>query len=215
MRRYDLVIWDWNGTLLDDVAANMEAIDTLLAVRGLPLLKSKESYLDRFRFPIVDYYGELGFDVAPDSFRLIAEEYVRVYGELAGKIDVFTGTREVLAALSEAGVRQAIVSAAETVRLRGEVSERGIEGYFTDILGTSDNRGDGKVTVGLSFIEACGVPRDRILFVGDMKHDADVASACGCDVIAVAMGHMSKKRLVEAGIRTVDCITDVTDAVLG
>ena len=135
MRRYDLVVWDWNGTLLDDVDVNIRTINILLEKRGIPPVKSREDYLDRFRFPIIDYYAELGFDVVNEDFAYIAEDYINVYRKEAEDAGLFPGTVEVLSALKAAGIRQVIVSAAEGVRLRGEVKARGIDGYFTDILG--------------------------------------------------------------------------------
>ncbi len=209
MRRYDLVVWDWNGTLLDDVDVNIRTINVLLEKRGIAPVKSREDYLSRFRFPIIDYYTELGFDVVNEDFADIAEDYINVYRKEAEDAGLFPGTEDVLCALKEAGIRQVIVSAAEGVRLRGEVKSRGIDGYFTDIIGKGDNRGDGKLSLGREFVASAGVAADRILFVGDMDHDAELALACGCDAVMVAKGHMSKERLEALGLKVMSDVTDV------
>ena len=49
---YSHVLWDFNGTLLDDVGIGMEAINALLAPRGLPTLKTRAEYHRHFQFPI-------------------------------------------------------------------------------------------------------------------------------------------------------------------
>lgn len=55
------IIWDWNGTLLDDVGLSLEAINIVLARYNLPPLR-KERYLEIFTFPVIEYYRELGFN---------------------------------------------------------------------------------------------------------------------------------------------------------
>ena len=51
---YTYCIWDFNGTLFDDIDAGIKAVNTLLAERGLPTLDSKEKYHQVFDFPIID-----------------------------------------------------------------------------------------------------------------------------------------------------------------
>ena len=209
MRRYDLVIWDWNGTLLSDVDVNVRTINILLEKRGIPQIPSKEAYLDRFRFPVIDYYEELGFNTRVENFSDIADDYINVYSTEARNAGLFEGAREVLERVRGMGVRQAIVSAADGDRLRCEVKARGIDGYFTDIIGKGDNRGDGKIALGQGFVVSSGVPAERILFVGDMEHDAELAAACGCDCVLIARGHMSRARLESIGVPVVDDISCV------
>ena len=56
------VIWDFNGTILDDVAAGIASVNKMLSDRSLPTIKDKEHYRKIFRFPIIEYYRSLGFD---------------------------------------------------------------------------------------------------------------------------------------------------------
>ena len=103
--------------------------------------------------------------------------------------------------------------AADGDRLRGEVKSHGIDGYFTDIIGKGDNRGDGKIAHGQGFVNSTGVPASKILFVGDMEHDAELAAACGCDCLLVARGHMSCERLEKLGVPVVPTDSTGTDFV--
>ena len=61
------IIWDWNGTLLDDLDLSLESVNILLEERNLPAL-SVEKYKDIFCFPIVDYYVKAGFDFEKEAF---------------------------------------------------------------------------------------------------------------------------------------------------
>jgi phosphoglycolate phosphatase len=64
--RYRHIVWDWNGTLLDDLDYSIGVMNTLLARRALPLL-DRARYHALFDFPVRDYYYRLGFDQASDS----------------------------------------------------------------------------------------------------------------------------------------------------
>jgi len=67
------IIWDWNGTLLDDVDICIDTINALLSkYKKKPI--SKESYKSLFTFPVQNYYSKLGFDLSLESFKKIKEE---------------------------------------------------------------------------------------------------------------------------------------------
>ena len=57
-----LVLWDWNGTLLDDVALCVDALNRLLRIYHYPQQYSLAQYREIFGFPIEDYYIRAGFD---------------------------------------------------------------------------------------------------------------------------------------------------------
>ena len=66
--RYTDVIWDFNGTLLDDADAGLACVEELLRRRGLPPLGSLARYREVFRFPIRDYYTDIGFDFSREPW---------------------------------------------------------------------------------------------------------------------------------------------------
>ena len=60
------IIWDWNGTLLNDLDLSVSTINTLLYKRELPLLKN-DTYKEVFSFPVKDYYQAVGFDFMKEN----------------------------------------------------------------------------------------------------------------------------------------------------
>ena len=62
--RPELVLWDWNGTLLDDVELCENALNRLLQRYGYPQRYDHEQYRAIFGFPVEDYYVRAGFDFA-------------------------------------------------------------------------------------------------------------------------------------------------------
>jgi len=62
MDRIGGIIWDWNGTLLNDIQLCVQTINEMLDKRNLPLL-SVNDYKDVFSFPVKNYYQKIGFDL--------------------------------------------------------------------------------------------------------------------------------------------------------
>ena len=62
MKNYDCIIWDFNGTIFNDVNIGIESINVLLKRRGLKEISDINEYRESFGFPIVEWYKHLGFD---------------------------------------------------------------------------------------------------------------------------------------------------------
>ena len=58
--KYKNVVWDWNGTLLNDVKVGVNTLNDMLGRRGLPLL-SVEDYKEKFGFPVIDFYDRVRY----------------------------------------------------------------------------------------------------------------------------------------------------------
>ena len=199
MKHYDTILWDWNGTLLDDLALNLKVENRLLERRGLQQMGSKEVYLDYFGFPIIRFYERLGFDFSKEKYTDVADEYIEVLRELSEEATLFADAQPVLEALRKEGLRQIIISAAEETLLHAQVKAFGIADYFDAVLGSSDNLGQSKVETALGFLRGHGLDPARALFIGDTTHDHETAEALGCDCVFVSRGHNSRARLLATG----------------
>ncbi|MDR1274565.1 MAG: HAD hydrolase-like protein, partial [Odoribacteraceae bacterium] len=136
MKKYKHVIWDWNGTLLDDVAASVRAINCMLAARALPAVTTRR-YRERFGFPVRPYYESLGFDLSREDWHAISVEYVETYASLAGGVALTAGARAALAAIRRAGARQHVLSALKEDLLEGMLERFGIREYFDVVRGST------------------------------------------------------------------------------
>ena len=126
-----VIIWDWNGTLLDDTQAAVDALNLMLGRRSLKSL-SLEFYKERFRFPARDFYEEIGIKVRDDEWDELAKEYHSTYATFPVKLA--EGVVEALEAVSRAGLRQVIASALRNDLLKAQVSSFGIAEYFSEVL---------------------------------------------------------------------------------
>ena len=105
------VLWDWNGTLLDDVNLCVDALNRLLQQHGYPQRYDIPRYREIFGFPIRDYYVRAGFDFSRDPFDALAAGYMAMYIPESAACPLMPGALQALALLRGAGVRQTILSA--------------------------------------------------------------------------------------------------------
>jgi len=188
------VIWDWNGTLLDDVDACVGAINRMLLRRGLPRIDTA-AYRMIFDFPVRNYYERLGFNLDAEDWDAVAIEFHDHYGELAIHAPLRDGITDVLGALRAAAVPMSVLSACETSILNRMLAERGIHDCFGRILGLDNLHAASKLDNGRVLARELNLPPDEILLVGDTSHDHDVAAAIGIRCILLAGGHQHESRL--------------------
>ena len=213
MKKYNCIIWDWNGTLLDDVALNKGIADAMLEKRGLRPVESMEYYLREFDFPVIDFYRKVGFDLENEDFALIAREYACLYNENYPTADIFPDVTEILSLIKHSGREQLIISATEQGYLLKQVAYFELEHFFTDILGTGNVLGNSKIETAIRWMKDKGYNPDEVLFIGDTLHDKETARAIGCDCALVARGHNSKERLLATGCEVYDNLGFLKDVV--
>lgn len=208
---YQAVFWDWNGTLLDDTAANIAAVNESLKKRGLPLL-TPDVHAENFCFPIKDYYEKIGFDFTKDSYDDLAEEFTAFY--LSQEYSLRKNAKKTLEKLFLNSVKQYVLSASEKNILVSAIKEYGLNCFFTDVIALDNLRAQSKIEAGRAYLEKHR-PAGKILMVGDTHHDIETAQALGMDCVLVNSGNLSKRRLEETGVKVVDDMWEIVKIVLG
>ena len=208
--RPQFCVWDWNGTLLDDVGVCIDTMNALLEKRGLARL-TLARYREIFTFPVEEYYRAAGFDFAREPFTELAREYIVPYNKAAQGCGLCSGAREALEWLRQQGVRQVVVSASHEDALREQVEQQGVAGYFEAVLGIRDVLGAGKAGLARAYLRAQGADFTQAWCVGDTLHDHQVAREMGCPCLLVAQGHQSAAKLREAGVPVLQSLTALPD----
>lgn len=197
--KYKNVVWDWNGTLLDDVQVSVDTINRMLRKKRLDEL-TVEKYKAVFGFPVKEYYEGIGYDFNRDDWEAISLDFVDTYAELSKDVVLTSGVNSVLARLKEFGVRQYVLSALQEDLLEEMLERFGIRDYFEGVCGSDNIYADGKVARGERMLQVYSIDPRETLMVGDTLHDAEVAEALGFDIRLYAGGHNSAERLREKGI---------------
>lgn len=205
---YQHIIWDWNGTLLDDAWLCIEIMNGMLTRRGLPGL-TPSRYETIFDFPVEGYYRALGYDFEADPFETLSDEFMGQYNARMFECPLHDGAREALAAAGRLGFTQSVLSAMHEKQLLRLLDHLGVRDLFTDIVGLPDHHARGKVETGKRWIAGQAIPPGAMLFVGDTTHDYEVAAALGVDAALVHSGHHSRARLAATGARLLPSLADL------
>ena len=206
------IIWDWNGTLLDDLDLSLESVNVLLKERNIPTL-SIEKYKDIFGFPVVDYYVKAGFDFEKEAFEVPAKQYVKLYAAGASELKLFPDVVDTLTFFKENNYRQIVLSAMKDDNLKLMIHNAEISHFFDGIFGIKDNYAREKVSLGKQVVENLKLNPAECLMIGDTLHDAEVSEQCGFNYILFSGGHVSKQRLETKGKKIINSLSELKQIV--
>ncbi len=207
--KYSHVLWDFNGTILNDVDVGVESANILLKRHGLKELTSVDDYRKIFCFPIIDYYKKLGFDFNKTPYNELAVEWVDIYNSLVYKAKVYDGIIQLLTKIKNAGAEQLILSATELKMLTLQLKSIGVSEYFNTVLGTGNIYAYSKKEIAVNWANR-EKPQNAVL-IGDTTHDKEVADAAGFNCILIAYGHEDRQRLLETGAKVVSSAKEIFD----
>jgi phosphoglycolate phosphatase len=208
INKYKHIIWDWNGTLFNDVELSLDIINKILLGMNLNPM-SITGYKDIFTFPIKDYYTKTGMDFEKYSFEEVGSHWITEYEKRRYEGKLYEGAREVLQFISDNRQRQSILSAYSQTTLVEIVTYFKLENYFSHLVGLDNIYADSKIELGKEFIKILRNEKDEILLIGDTVHDYEVASEIGINCILIADGHQSKDVLLKCGVPVLDNIKEI------
>ena len=203
------VVFDFNGTILDDVMVGLKAenvcIKTFLNRPPLTL----DEYLHVFTFPVKSYYEKIGFNWNDGyTYEEVGDLWFKMYREFRNEYKVFDGVEQMLIKNHELGNKNILLSASSLVELKVQLEELGISQYFDEVLGIDNIYAESKVEIAVKWIQ--GKNPDDCMFIGDSLHDLESAKAMGIkNCVLVAKGHQAKDILVKEWDNVVDDIREV------
>ncbi len=207
---YKHIIWDWNGTLFNDVELCAGTMNFLLKQESHPTISLKK-YKEIFTFPVVDYYKIAGHTFAKNSFEVLGKQFMDEYEKKKLDCGLYPGAVEILEELSYQDFTQHLLSAYEQESLNKIVRHFGIKDYFKYIIGLDNIYASGKMQLGknlLSLIRKNG-KSEKILLIGDTTHDFEVAKELGVDCALISHGHQDKERLLKHGVPVFDSFNEL------
>lgn len=206
----DGIIWDWNGTLLDDSEMAVQVMNKILERRNIPQL-SIDLYKEVFTFPVRDYYQKIGFDFENEPFEVPASEFIVHYNELVNSCQLHKDSVQTLTQFKNRGLSQFILSAMQQDTLNQCLERYQIASFFEYVSGLGDHYANSKIENGHQLIAELTLNPKRILLIGDTCHDFEVAQALGCSCVLVTNGHQSRTVLEATGAIVIDCLSQISD----
>lgn len=196
---YAYVVFDWNGTIIDDIGLAVASVNQLCRTQGLFEL-STDLYRKQFCFPIRDFYAKLGFDFTRHSFPTLMDDYLAQFDAQVGGCDLCPGVATLLRQLHQQGTRISVLSASHQETLQRTARAKGVDAYLDHVFGLEASDATGKLDrardLDRRLVRSASA---KVLLIGDTDHDAQVAQDCGWDFLAVATGHQSVERLIGLG----------------
>ena len=211
-KKFEHILWDWNGTLLDDAQICVDAMNQSLKERNMPL-SSLESYKNLFCFPVINYYKLLGFNFDKESFENLSFEFISKYNELSKKSKLIKNAKQVLETYKNKGLKHYILSASQIQSLKLQLNFHGLTNYFEEVIGLDNIFAASKIEAGKNWLNKTGITPEKIIMFGDTIHDYETAVELGCHIALIANGHQSKERLLKTGAPVLDSILETEEFI--
>ena len=212
------VIWDWNGTLLDDARVVIAATTAAFGQAGIVTAVNDEIYRRNFTRPIRLFYERLlGRPVDPEEWVRLDHAFHEEYHRQADRCRLTAGALEALELVSARGWTQSLCSMLPERYLLPAVQAHGIGGYFARVDGlTGGERGGTKMRHLADHVAALSIAPARPVMIGDTVDDAVAAAGAGLDCVLLDGGgglHTSEA-LAEAGVPVVTTLAEAMGLLL-
>lgn len=209
--KYNYCIWDFNGTILDDVDLGIYAINELFKAHNMEKRLERGEYRAKFDFPIKDYYQRVGFDFEKTPYEELAFEWVDIYFSNFDKAKIYSDVVSTLDFIAQMGIRQCVLSASELNSLKKQIEDFGIKHYFEEIMGIDNIYAASKLMLAQSWRSRH--PEDKVMFIGDTTHDIETAKALKADCFIVCAGHQSRERFIGCDATVVSSLTELCELI--
>ncbi|MFI6061534.1 HAD family hydrolase [Streptomyces sp. NPDC051286] len=206
------LVWDWNGTLLDDNEAVVGATNAAFAEVGLEPL-TLEQYREMYCIPIPRFYERLMGRLPTEAeWERMDGIFHRYYTEQRVACGLTAGAAELLAQWQLAGRSQSLLSMYVHEQLVPVVRGYGIERHFTRVDGRTGPSGGSKAQHMERHLAALdGISPERTVVIGDAVDDALAAAHIGAGAVLYTGGSHSRASLEAAGVPVVDSLAEAVE----
>ena len=204
--KYKHIIWDWNGTLLNDTALCVALLNQSGSKRNIPKI-SIQQYREKFLFPIKTFYESVGFNFDNESFEDTNQEFHDSFAKQFKTLALQPFAKETIIKISKTNTVQSILSATMQGKLTEQVGFFDLQHYLENIVGLSSTpSGYGKEYEGSELMMGVDIPASETIIIGDSVLDFSVSQSLGIDCALVYNGHNDMNRLKATGSYTFEHI---------
>ena len=202
------IVWDWNGTLINDTSLCVDILNKLLSIYDQPLI-SIEYYRNNFSFPVSAFYKRISLPSSGKTFDDVSLFFISEYRLKWKECNLHQGVLQILKMIQQLGLRQSILSAGNQSDVELFVNHFKLDCFFNQVFGTNNIKAEGKIELGKKFITNSNLRPEEILLVGDTIHDLQVAKAIGCSVLLFSQGHNSNTQLSGYSVQIINDLMEV------
>ncbi len=185
--RFDLIVFDWDGTLMDSAAAIVRAMQAAACDLGLPAPSD-----ERARYVIGLGLGDALRHAVPElaeaDYPRMVERYRHHYLSRDHELVLFEGVAEMLAGLAGRGRMLGVATGKSRVGLDRALGQTGLGTYFHSTRCADECFSKPHPAMLEQLMDELGVQPERTLMVGDTTHDLQMAKNAGTAALAVSFG---------------------------
>ena len=186
-RAYDLIVFDWDGTLMDSAAAIVASLQGACRDLDLPVpLDEDARYI--IGLGLADALAHILPGLDATQFPRVVERYRHHFLELDAGTALFAGVEEIVAELHGAGYRLAIATGKSRRGLARALAATGLAPYFHASRCADEGHTKPHPGMLLAIMGELGAASRRTLMIGDTTHDLEMARAAGVAALGVAYG---------------------------
>ena len=194
MPRYELLAFDWDGTLFDSTACIVKSIQAAALDLGLAPPPA-----DRAR-QVIGLGLEPALQIAVpelprEQYRELAHAYRRHYFATAHEVTLFDGVAELLPRLVARGHRLAVATGKSRRGLDEALQQVGLQGLFEATRTADETASKPHPQMLHELMDELGVPAHATLMIGDTSHDLQLAANAGVAALAVSFGAHAAEQL--------------------
>ena len=206
--KFQNIVWDWNGTIVNDAWIFVDVMNKILKHNNLPVITLSE-YRNNFCFPIQSYWKSLGFQFTPEKFNQLNTHFISEYQKKIFLPKLHRGIFTFLNNFNKQGLQQFILSASENTLLQQSVHFYKLNFLFKNVLGVNNLNATGKKELGHLLFKQYNLKPHITLIVGDTEYDYDVAKFLNCSVVLISHGHINHQRLLKTGAIVVKSLREL------
>ncbi|MDQ3025608.1 MAG: HAD-IA family hydrolase [Pseudomonadota bacterium] len=185
--KYDLVVFDWDGTLMDSTRLIARSLQCACRDIGAPVPTEREA-LFVIGLNLLDTCNHVAPDLDEGGRARLADRYRHHFLTNEHEAPLYDGVREMLSDLHGRGHRLAVATGKARRGLERALDATGLRPWFEATQCADEGFAKPHPGMLLALLEVTGVEPGRALMVGDTTHDLELAANAGVDAVAVSYG---------------------------
>jgi len=187
VKRFDLIVFDWDGTLLDSTAAIVEAIQAACRDLKLPIPPDEQAR-HVIGLGLADALRYCAPTLAEEHSAHMAKRYKAHYLARDRELRLFAGAEELVAELHAAGIILAVATGKSRLGLNRALASSGLGRFFSATRCADECFSKPHPQMLEELMDELAVAPERTLMIGDTTHDLQMAINAGVTGLAVAYG---------------------------
>ena len=190
MKTFKNFIFDWSGTLVDDLGPVLDSTNKVFNHFGKPSF-TREKFCSEFSLPFKNFYERFLPDISMPELEIL---YTKFFNESEEKVKLLEGSRDLLDVFKKSKINTYLLSSIQKQHFENQAAELGLLNMFNRVYTEALDKRDWISKL----LKDNFLKKEETVFIGDMQHDIETAQFAGVYSVAVLTGYNSREMLEES-----------------